>query len=230
MTRGRLCDQGDCLVSSEETAKGLLYVEMDCPAEMEQEFHSWYNNEHVPERVTMPGFVRCRRFIALEGSPRWLATYEMDSIGVLQSPEYLRCMGDNVSAWTRRVVSNVKVSRRVYDHAWGKLIEIGSQVARDARGLLAVHYDGPQQQVDKINRWHDGEYAPQLLSLPGVLTARRYGCIEPQAEQLVLYELTSPWVTQSPEFARLWNEGWETVSRELSVYRRGLYIRILPAE
>ncbi|MHB0871771.1 MAG: hypothetical protein ACYC5J_20260 [Chloroflexota bacterium] len=217
-------------MSGEEIAKGLLYVEMDCPAQMEEEFHSWYNTEHVPERAAIPGFTRSRRYAALEGAPRWLASYELDSTSVLESPEYLGCSGANQSPWTARITSLVSVYRGVYDHAWGKLATVGSQVDRDARGLLAIRYHGAQEEVDRINSWHDAECAPQLLRLPGVLTARRYGCVAPQAEQLVLYELSSPWIVQSPEFSKLWTEGWETVRRDLPAFRRTLYIRILPAE
>jgi len=53
----------------------LLYVEVECPAELEQEFHAWYNLEHVPERLGIPGFLDGRRYAALEVGPRCLTAY-----------------------------------------------------------------------------------------------------------------------------------------------------------
>src|SRR5512132_3967045 len=99
--------------------RGLLYVGMDCPEWLEQEFHAWYNTDHLPERVALPGFIRSRRYVALEGHPRWLASYELESTAALESAEYLRCMGSGQTAWTKRIVSLVNVYRGVYEHVWG---------------------------------------------------------------------------------------------------------------
>jgi hypothetical protein len=76
-----------------DRVKGLLYVEADCPPELENEFHAWYNLEHVPERLKIPGFVSARRYGALEGAPRWLAVYELTSVAALESLEYRKWLG-----------------------------------------------------------------------------------------------------------------------------------------
>ena len=49
----------------EQTAEGLLYVEVECPPDLEAEFHAWYNLEHIPERLRIPGFVTGHRYAAL---------------------------------------------------------------------------------------------------------------------------------------------------------------------
>ena len=68
-----------------EKAPGLLLVMMDIAPEREEEFNRWYNEEHVPERLAIPGFKRARRFKALEGSPKYLALYELESPEALES-------------------------------------------------------------------------------------------------------------------------------------------------
>ena len=35
----------------------------------EQDFNGWYEQEHLIERMALPGVLRARRFTALEGSP-----------------------------------------------------------------------------------------------------------------------------------------------------------------
>jgi hypothetical protein len=37
-------------------AKGILIAAMDFSACREDEFHDWYDLEHVPERLRIPGF------------------------------------------------------------------------------------------------------------------------------------------------------------------------------
>ena len=38
-------------------AKGILIAAMELSAGPEDEFHDWYDLEHVPERLRVPGFV-----------------------------------------------------------------------------------------------------------------------------------------------------------------------------
>ena len=116
--------------------QALLYVEMDCPPEMEEEFHTWYNTEHLPERLGFPGFLQARRYAALIGRPRWLATYELRDPSVLESPEYLSHYGDFQSPWTKRVTSVVEVHRRTFEVAWTSLPNSKREVDR-AYGLTS---------------------------------------------------------------------------------------------
>jgi hypothetical protein len=39
-----------------KTGKGLLAVWADVDPEVEAEFNEWYDKEHVPERLAVPGF------------------------------------------------------------------------------------------------------------------------------------------------------------------------------
>ena len=44
-------------------AKGILIAAMDFSACREDEFHDWYDLEHVPERLGIPGFLNAERWI-----------------------------------------------------------------------------------------------------------------------------------------------------------------------
>ena len=44
----------------------ILVVTMDVDPEDEAEFNKWYNEQHLPERMEIPGYVSARRF-KLEG-------------------------------------------------------------------------------------------------------------------------------------------------------------------
>jgi len=95
-------------------AKGLLLVMMDIDPEHEEEFNRWYNEEHVPERLSIPGFLTGRRFLAIEGSPKYLALYELESPEVLESEEYKHFLTKGRSEWTERIRQHFKMTRNVY--------------------------------------------------------------------------------------------------------------------
>src|SRR3954471_5348976 len=93
--------------------RGLLLTLAEPPAVMEEEFNAWYEDEHLPERLAIPGFRSARRWIA-EGRPgegKYLATYELDSPDVLRSPEYLARF-ENPTPWSRRCLERSVVFRR----------------------------------------------------------------------------------------------------------------------
>jgi hypothetical protein len=71
--------------------RGLLLVMLDIDSEVdEEEFHRWYFEEHVAERMACPGFRCARRFEAVEGKPRYLAIYDLDGPEALDTAEYRR--------------------------------------------------------------------------------------------------------------------------------------------
>ena len=56
------------------TTKGtaLLMVWSEVPAEHEAEFNRWYNEEHLAERLSVPGFLSAARYEAVKGGPKHL--------------------------------------------------------------------------------------------------------------------------------------------------------------
>ena len=67
---------------------GLLMVWTEVPADKEAEFNRWYNEEHLAERLAIPGFLSGARYEAVKGGPKHLAVYELESPAVLESVAY----------------------------------------------------------------------------------------------------------------------------------------------
>ena len=88
--------------------KGLLFVTMEPPPALEEEFNDWYDTEHVPERLGLPGFETARRFRCLDGFPRYLAMYDLTQVAALQDPAYLAVAGDKSSPWSLRMLARVR--------------------------------------------------------------------------------------------------------------------------
>ena len=93
--------------------RGLLLTMTEPPAAMEEEFNAWYDDEHMGERLAIPGFRSARRWVAdlPPGEGKYLATYELDSPDVLTSAAYLARF-QNQTPWSKRCLGKTVVFRR----------------------------------------------------------------------------------------------------------------------
>ena len=94
-------------------AKGILIAAMDFSDVAADEFHDWYDTEHVPERLRVPGFLNAERWIGSRNPTVSVALYDLDEVGVLHSPAYLAVGGDNGTPWTTRVTSRTQMIIRL---------------------------------------------------------------------------------------------------------------------
>jgi hypothetical protein len=103
---------------------GILAVWNDCDRTREAEYEDWYRNEHLPERVGVPGFRFGRRYEAVGGaSPRFFTYYEVDTPDVLISPAYLE-RSNNPTPWTRKVMGE-KIFRNASRTACRQVLQFG---------------------------------------------------------------------------------------------------------
>lgn len=100
---------------------GILAIWNDCDRTREAEYENWYRNEHLPERVGVPGFRFGRRYEAIGGvSPRFFTYYELDSPAILVSAPYLE-RSNNPTAWTRKIMGEQifrNINRTACRQAW----------------------------------------------------------------------------------------------------------------
>jgi hypothetical protein len=68
--------------------KGMLLTSMDIDPSDEAEFNRWYDREHLEERVAIDGFLEARRYLAHQGSPKYLCLYSTATFEALDSPAY----------------------------------------------------------------------------------------------------------------------------------------------
>jgi hypothetical protein len=85
--------------------KGNAFVAIwhDIRSEAEPEYNRWHTREHMPERLSIPGFVRGRRGVDWSRERhRYWTLYEGPDLGVFGSPAYLERL-NNPTPWTRRI-------------------------------------------------------------------------------------------------------------------------------
>ena len=81
----------------------VLVVTMDVDPEDEAEFNKWYNEQHLPERMEIPGYVSARRFKLEEGDGAltYLCIWELEDGSPLQSQMYQEQNADPTALYLR---------------------------------------------------------------------------------------------------------------------------------
>jgi hypothetical protein len=98
--------------------KGVLAIWNGIAPAAEDEFVAWHVREHIPERVALPGFLRGRRYVAVDGHPKYFNFYETQTAADLSSPVYQAAL-NAPSDWTKAVVACfTDTSRTICDVAW----------------------------------------------------------------------------------------------------------------
>src|SRR2546428_295463 len=88
-------DRGDRHVAHKGRGIFLVYVDID--AQHDKEFNEWYNTEHLPELLAVPGILAAARYVALKGGPKYLACYELDNMAVMHTPGFSK--QDRTTGW-----------------------------------------------------------------------------------------------------------------------------------
>ena len=68
--------------------RGIFLVYVDIDAQHDKEFNEWYNTEHLPELLAVPGILAAARYQAVKGGPQYLAFYELENVAVMQTPAF----------------------------------------------------------------------------------------------------------------------------------------------
>jgi hypothetical protein len=186
-------------------AKGTLIAAMNMARAAEDEFHDWYDTEHLPERQRVPGFLVCQRWIGAQDRKVSVATYDLESVAVLKSPAYQAIGGQNLSPWSKRVTGQVERLLRFE----GDQVLPGDQLPPDkAEGLLLNAMNIAPELETEFNEWYDKEHIPALAAVPGVLCARRFRSTSGNRKYVALYHLATPEVQESAEWKQARQSDW----------------------
>ncbi len=175
----------------------LVYTDL-ADEKYDEEFNAWYDTQHLPQLLSMPGFLDGARYVALKGGPKYLAAYEIESAEAVQTPEFLN---RTVPPWDRRM------SPRVIGKNLTRIV--GTQIFPDGlertdRGMAPVLQIGrmsvPEDVDAQWNAWYNGEYIPGYRKVPGVIYARRFKVVEGEVRYTTVYEFEDEKVPDSAEW------------------------------
>ncbi len=138
---------------------GILAVWTDCAEDGEADFNEWYNREHLPERVGVPGFLRGVRYRAVEADRGYFTWYRTETVGVLASKPYRDRLNDP-TAWTERVMhvfrNTIRSAMTVEGETGEASIGAWAAVLRTGEELGAVDLEALAAGEEALSamRWH----------------------------------------------------------------------------
>ncbi|MDA0264387.1 MAG: hypothetical protein O3A93_08875 [Chloroflexi bacterium] len=181
---------------------GLMIVWADVPAELEDEFNHWYQEEHLQELLSVPGILNAARYEATKSGPKHMAVYELESVDVVNTDAF---KNRPRTEWGKRVSPSVigtTVINNVYDmiHPTSLSSDIaGSDMAPALQiGRMAV----PAENDAEWNEWYSGVYVPNYEKAPGVIRGRRWRAVKGEPEYATVYEFENENVSETPEWLK----------------------------
>jgi hypothetical protein len=178
---------------------GLLMVWADVPSNKEKEYNRWYNEEHLAERLAVPGFLSAARYEAVKGGPRHLAVYELESPAVLESEAYQRVQAQPTE-WTKRAGPATVATtfiRNVYTMIHPAAVTPRIAQSPMAPALQIGRMDVPPEVDAEWNAWYNTVYVPNYEKVPGVIRGRRYRAVTGTPTYLTFYEFEHPKVSET---------------------------------
>jgi len=141
-----------------------MLLSFDIEAEVIEEHDRWHTHEHLPERLSIPGFRRGTRWIATDGGPRYMVLYEVDSLETLASPAYLARL-NNPTPWTRRMMPHYREMNR------GLCAVVGSFGFGQGGEAALLRFTPEASRADQLNRWLLEEALPGVPEMAGLGSA-----------------------------------------------------------
>jgi hypothetical protein len=131
---------------------GALAIWHDIIPEGRDDFYAWHGREHMPERLGIPGFLRGRRYVAIDAALEFFNLYEAQSVEVLKGQDYSNRV-NNPTPWTLRTTTHFR-------HVARSLCQVKATHGHGHGGLMAtLRYD---VQPDSLAT-HVGTITQQFL-------------------------------------------------------------------
>ena len=123
-----------------------MLLSFDVEGDAIEEHDRWHTHEHLPERLSIPGFRRGTRWTATEGGPRYLVLYEVESLATLTSEAYLARL-NNPTPWTTRMMPHYRGMNR------GLCVVLGSFGFGQGGAAALIRFSSEASHSAPLNRW-----------------------------------------------------------------------------
>lgn len=207
-----------------DAARGLITVWLNVAAEHERELNDWYKKEHLKQVVALPGFIRARRYAVEDAPLKYLAWYETVDENVEPGPHFQKVIAQPTE-WSQRMRMLYGEQRERFN--FRLMRDVGRVAETDTPWLYIVHTDIPDNVVDEYNEWYDNEHLPRLVTVPGVVRARRYTAVGANPRYLTAYELTDKNAFESAEGLQARKTPWTAKMRSLFQNTRRRMCRLI---
>lgn len=154
------------------------------------EFNQWYDQQHVPDMLAIPGFTAAQRFITVQAAtptstlPPYLAIYDVTTrdldatnaevmrrikAGIIRKGEAIDYPGIVTAIYSplgppqpAKRLAGTRPAPRIAGHDELKTFE------------LIVLSNPVDAQEDEFNHWYDTMHVPDVLHVPGFISGQRF--------------------------------------------------------
>ena len=185
---------------ADKKGTGLMMVWVDVPSEHEDEFNHWYNEEHLPELLSVPGVLNAARYEAVMSGPKHLACYELQSPSVVETDAFT---SRKPTEWAQKIGPRVigsNLINNVYEMIHPANLNTDISVSDMAQALQIGRMDIAPENSDEWNKWYSGVYVPNYEKVPGCIRGRRWKAVKGQPNYAVVYEFEHSKVSESSEW------------------------------
>ncbi len=191
-------------------SSAVLFSEMTPDAEWEAEFNDWYDQEHIPVRMTLPEFTGAQRY--KRNDRNYLAVYDMTGLEALENPDYV-ALKTQPTARTERMLRDVTGFTRYIGNEISCAVNPASTRTDwiEAPVLYPVLFDVPQDRLQEFDDWYDQDHVPILLECADWWAVRRFDLriADPNSfNRLALHYLGNASALESAERQRARDTDW----------------------
>ena len=146
---------------------GSAAVAMWCDVDLEvkAEYDDWHAHEHMPERLSIPGFLRGSRWVSTDGRNAYFIRYEAADLETLTSGPYLERL-NNPTPWSTKMMPH---HRNMVRSICRVQAGFGAGVAQFMLTLRLAPVAGAE---DRLGDWLTAELLPKLPSRQGLVSAQ----------------------------------------------------------
>ncbi|KAK0219860.1 hypothetical protein IW262DRAFT_1448371 [Armillaria fumosa] len=199
----------------------VLVLAENGPAIADDRFNDWYNNEHAPARLTVPGYITATRYQATDSQkPTYLTVYDISSPDVADSPEF-QALKHKASDNEKDIMPKIQfLSRRIYQ-AIGTFTHSASVPSSfPGKYVLTAELEVKPEFEEEFNKWFNEEHIGLLEKIPGWLRGRRYSLVtatsrreaigKPVFKYLAVHDFDNGEFMKTPEWAAAIDTPWKT--------------------
>jgi hypothetical protein len=147
--------------------KAAMLLLFDVVPDAIPEHDDWHTHEHLPERLSIPGFLRGTRWVASDGQQRYFVMYEVEQLATLTSSAYLERL-NNPSPWTSKMMAHYRGMTRGFCSVAGSF---GSGTGH--AGVL-IRFKPAEGKEAPLRKWLLEDTLPLLASRPGIGSAHLF--------------------------------------------------------
>ena len=185
---------------TDKKGTGLMMVWADIPADKEDDFNHWYQEEHLQELLSVPGVLSAARYEAVSSGPKHLACYELESADVVNSEAFKNRPRTEWGARVSPSIIGTNVISNTYEMIHPTALTSGIAGSGMANALQIGRMDIGPENEEEWNRWYSGIYVPNYEKVPGVVRGRRWKATRGSPSYAVVYEFEHENVSSTPEW------------------------------